>query len=293
MDYSRLLNRAWTIVWGHKFLILLGVVAALSSVGGGNNSRWEMNDGNGGAGPGFDFGEGTWSGLPLVLVAAMIMLLFVLFVLVWVLSTVARGGLIAAVDTIEEGGSTSFRTAWVAGWQRVWPLLGIALVPALPILLLLIGGLVTVGAMTGFAALAGLDTGFSFLSGAGVTFLALACLAAPFALALALLHNFAERACMLEHLGVFASYRRGWEVLAQNLGPAIILFLIQLVLSIVIGIGMIGPGIVMVLCFLLWPILLLISGTIAAYFSSLWTLAWREWTVGSTHGSLTTHMAGV
>ncbi|MCX6047035.1 MAG: hypothetical protein NT075_18170 [Chloroflexi bacterium] len=34
-------------------------------------------------------------------------------------------------------------------------------------------------------------------------------------------------------------------------------------------------------------LLLIISGTIAAYFSTLWTLAWREWTAPNTGGSLT------
>lgn len=28
----------------------------------------------------------------------------------------------------------------------------------------------------------------------------------------------------------------------------------------------------------MWPLLLLIQGAIAAYFSTVWTLAWREWT---------------
>jgi hypothetical protein len=58
-----------------------------------------------------------------------------------------------------------------------------------------------------------------------------------------------------------------------------------------LGIGFIGPGIVMALCFLLWPLLLLISGTVEAYFSTLWTLAWREWTARSTSSPLTPYAA--
>ena len=38
MDYSQLLNRAWNLVWEHKFLILLGVLVALGSAGGGRNN---------------------------------------------------------------------------------------------------------------------------------------------------------------------------------------------------------------------------------------------------------------
>ncbi len=305
MDYSRLLNRAWTIVWAHKFLILLGVLAALGSGGGGNNVRWQAGDGNGGDVPTFNFGEGTLGGVSMWLLILLIGLIFAILLVLWVVATVARGSLIAAVDTIERssennsesnrerGGQVTFMTAWSAGWQKVWPLIGIALLPAIPVLVLLISGVITIGTVAGFATLTGINLDFPLRSGIGFLLVALACIAAPFALVLILLRNFAERACMLENLGVFPAYRRGWEVLTHNLGPAIILFLIQIALSILLGIGLIGPGIVMVLCFLLWPLLLLIGGTVEAYFSALWTLAWREWTVEDGQTPLTTRVAGV
>lgn len=289
MDYNRLLNRAWTIVWTHKFLIGLGVVAALGS--GGNNFRWQMNDGNGASRSSFPVGMENFAGISIVLIVLLIGLALAVGLVLWVLVTVARGGLIAAVDTIDRGNNASFQTAWRAGWQKVWPLLGIALLPAIPILLALVVGFITAGALTGFAAFARPNLDFPLRNGVVITILALACLAAPFALALILLRNFAERACMLENLGVLAAYRRGWTVLMRNLGPAIILFLIQIVLTVLLSIGLLGPGIVMALCFLLWPVLLFISGTIAAYFSTLWTLAWREWTAPNTGGSLTSSVA--
>jgi hypothetical protein len=47
----------------------------------------------------------------------------------------------------------------------------------------------------------------------------------------------------------------------------------------------VGIGILVVLCLLLpalccifWPLWLLVQGTAAAFFSTLWTLAWRQWT---------------
>jgi hypothetical protein len=83
---------------------------------------------------------------------------------------------------------------------------------------------------------------------------------------------------MLEDLGVIASYRRGLNVLLENIGPALILFLIQIAISIGLIIVMFLPGILMLLCCVLWPVLLIVEGTIAAFFSALWTLAWREWT---------------
>jgi hypothetical protein len=112
----------------------------------------------------------------------------------------------------------------------------------------------------------------------------LACLLISIALVLSLLRTFANRACMIEGVGVFAAYKRGFSVLMENFGPALVIFLIQIAVSIGVGIAMILPGIVMALCCLLWPVLLLVQGAMAAYFSTVWTLAWREWTGSSLIG---------
>jgi hypothetical protein len=291
MDYSRLLNRAWTMIWTHKFLILLGVLAALGGGGVGNNFSWRLNDGNSGNRAPFTFGEGTFTGFPVALLILLIGFAIALALVLWVIGTVARGGLVTAVDGIESGGQASFMTAWAAGWHKVWPLLGIALLPAIPILVLVVAGLLATGVLAGFATLAGVNLAIPLRTGLAVVIGAFVCIAVPFALVLTLLRNFAERACMLENLGVLPAYRRGWDVLVRNLGPAILLFLIQIVLTILLAIVMIGPGLVIALCCLLWPVLLLIGGGVAAYFSTLWTLAWREWTVGTTSGAEITSTA--
>jgi hypothetical protein len=82
---------------------------------------------------------------------------------------------------------------------------------------------------------------------------------------------------MLENKGVFSSYRRGMEILGNNLGSAIILFLLQIAVSIGFGLLLFMPGIVMALCCFLWPLLLLVQGAFAAFYSTLWTLAWNMW----------------
>ena len=112
--------------------------------------------------------------------------------------------------------------------------------------------------------------------------LALVCVIIPIVLVLSILRNFAERACMLEDLGVIDSYRRGTSVLMANLGEAIILFLIQIAVFVVLFVLLFVPGIIMVLCCLLWPLLLVLQGAISAFISTMWTLAWRTWTNGRT-----------
>jgi hypothetical protein len=52
------------------------------------------------------------------------------------------------------------------------------------------------------------------------------------------------------------------------------LFLIQVGMGIALALGLLLPA----LCCVFWPLLLLVQGTAAAFFSTMWTLAWRRWT---------------
>jgi hypothetical protein len=284
MNYGELLSRAWSIIWEHKFLILLGVLVALGSGGGGGlstGSNYAFNP------PGRQAPElpqlpqvpelpqaPVVAGLAIVVIIGLALLALVF----WVVASVARGGLIAGVSAADEGQSSSFSQAWNAGWRKGWRLLGIGILPAIPTLLLVITGVLFGLASAGLSAYVGRNAVGVPNAGLGVLVAVLACVLVPLALVLGLLQTFANRACMLEDLGVFASYRRGLSVLVDHLGPALILFLIQVAIS--VGIAVVGflPGILLALCCVLWPLLILVQGAISAYFSSLWTLAWRGWT---------------
>jgi hypothetical protein len=295
MDYGRLLSRAWEIIWEHKFLILLGVLVALTSTSNsalpagsnwnlrGTEEEWripslpEME-----RYPWFrdlpQQGRAWAVGVPIALVGLAIGFGVLFGIPLWVLSTLSRGGLIAGVSTIDAGGSSSFGEAFGAAWRKGWNLIGIGVLPAIPGVLLLIAGLGAGGLLAGLSGIFAADAVVGPLAGIGVLFAALACILIPIAIVIGLLQTFANQACMLENLNVFDSYRRGLSVLLGNLGSAIVLFLIQIAVSIAIGIVMILPSIIMAVCCFLWPIALLIQGAIAAYFSTMWTLAWREWT---------------
>jgi hypothetical protein len=296
MDYGQLLSRTWNIVWENKFLILLGVLVALGS--GGNNSISQVSnfDSQGletgveiptpppemPEVPEFQRPEGPFPsllrGIPTVLILVLGILAVFLGLVIWVVSTTAQGGLIAGASAIDAGGGSSFSMAWRAGWQRIGRLLGISILPALPIL---VGGalglilfLTSAGVMTALGERAGLP-----VMGGGAAILGLlGCILLPITLVLGLLSTFANRACMLEDLGVFEAYRRGFSVLTGNFGPALVLFLIQVGINLALGVALILPGLLSLLCCLLWPLLILVQGGIEAYFSTLWTLAWRRWT---------------
>lgn len=286
MEYGKIMERAANIVLQNKFLILLGILAALGSgslgSGGGGGGG-----GNGGNGNGQPFGEpGQFpefdpeiAGLAIGAILVLLCVVVLVGIALWVISSVARGGLIAGVDAIESGEKSSFGQAWRAGWQKVWTLLGIGFLPALPGLILFVGGVFALGAYGGILALFGEEfAGPLGMAELGILGALLACVVVPVVLVLTILRNFAERACMLENLGVIDAYRRGASVLMANLGEALILFVLQIMLFVVLGILLFLPGIFLALCCLLWPLLLVIQGAISAFVSALWTLAWRTWT---------------
>ena len=285
MNYGRLLRRAGTIVWNHKFLVVLGFLAALG--GGASNSSLNLGSNYRGGDPGQMPGwrelpfDGPFPGLEIAprLSAAIILLIclgLLLAVVVFVVSNVARGGLIAAVDAIEGGERPGLAEAWGAGWSRVGTLLGIGLIPALPFLVILLLALVGFLGITGLRA-ANVSPGPIGMPFGGLAAV-LVCFLIPVSLILGLLRTFANRAAMLEGMGALSAYGRGFSVLMDNLGKAFLLFVLQVAISIALFIFLALPGIIAALCCFLWPLLILFQGAVAAFFSSLWTLAWREWT---------------
>jgi hypothetical protein len=288
MDFGNLFSRAWDIVWKNKYLILLGILVVIGGAGGGSGTRSGLNnirDGEMRPVPPFDFRfESPFQNLDLpgwTAAAAVVLVVIAVSIAlaVWVLSNVARGGLIAGASTLQAGGESSFSSAFGAGWEKAGRLVGIGLVPAIPGLLLFLTALVSFSFYGGTRiftrgdAVSRLPNVAIMAPAAAVT-----CTLVALMLVLSLLRTFANRACMLEDLGVFASYRRGLQVLGKNFGAALVLFILQVLLSAAVGLALFLPGILIALCCLLWPLLLVFNGTFAAFYSTLWTLAWIEWT---------------
>jgi hypothetical protein len=279
MEYGKIFSRAVNVVWQNKFLIILGILAALA--GGGSNpmTNYSFGGNNGTGQPGqLPDLEPEAAGLAVGLGIALLCVIILVALVLWAISTVARGGLIAGVDSVERGEKSGFSIAWGAAWKKVWTLLGIGFLPAIPGLVLTVFGFITLGAYLGFSGVFGEDFAAGGLAGLGAPLIVAACIFIPIALVLAILRNFAERACMLENLGVIDSYRRGTRVLMDNLGEAIILFVLQIAIFIALGILLFVPGVILAVCCFLWPLLIVINGAVQAFLSALWTLAWRTWT---------------
>jgi len=280
MEYGKIVSRSASIVWRNKFLMILGIIASLASgsySGGGSGSGGSGGESFGGFEQLTEAQEAI-AGLSVAVFLAIGCVVLFLAIVLWAISSVARGGMIASVDSIESGEKSSFTHSWSAGWHKKWTLLGIGIIPAIPGIILFVVGVMALGVYGGIYALFG--EGISPEFGAGglaVTVVWLACVFGPVMLVLSILRNFAERACMLEDLGVVDSYRRGTSVLKSNIGEAIVLFLLQIGIFIVLGLILFVPGIILVFCCCLWPLLFVLQGAISAWLSALWTLAWRTW----------------
>lgn len=289
MDYQNLFAQAWNLIWKNKFLIFLGMLVVLGGVGwgGGGSQSYASWDGSSDfQNPlRFEFDPSEpFQGLGLPVFASVgILTLIGLAILVvlalWVIGTISQGGLIYGADIVSREQSTNFAESLRAGWNKGWRLIGIGLVPSIPVFLLMIGAFVSAGFYTGRRVILQDGEVFSPPNVAVILpIITITCILVFLTFALSLLRTFANRACMLENLGIFGSYRRGLEVLGNNLGSAIVLFIIQVAVSIGIGIMLLVPGILVALCCLFWPLLLIVQGIFTAFYSTLWTLSWNQWT---------------
>jgi hypothetical protein len=308
MDYGKLLRRAWDITWNNKFLWILGFLAGLGSGGGSN---FNFRNFGGGGGPGRP-GQAPMPELPpelavsiVPIILAVLCVLFLVWIVFWVIGTIANGGLIGAVNQIEIEGSSSFGRGWSAATPKMWRLLGISLATAIPALIVLIALVILALLALGLGVSGAEEAGGAALVGALACLIPLVCIAGLAGLVLGILKTFADRAAMLEDETVIEAYKRGWNILIPNIGPAIPIFLIQVAIGIVVGLIMLipfaiagalvlGGGVVSSLAesglagaplfvvggclFLVFLVIAVVVGAVqTTFFSSVWTLAYREW----------------
>jgi hypothetical protein len=315
MDFGKVLGRAWEITWRWKMLWVLGFLAALGQGGSGSFPQYNYTFSEQDLEPwlykpGFAMEE--FLGGIFALVIGLCCLAVIIAILLWVISIIARGGLIAGVHQVELVGETSFGKAWSAGAQKFWTLFGLGFLAALPIILLVILGIIifSIGIFSGVSLL-------EFNEDAGIAsliFITLGCggflCCGMFVLTIVLeqIRIYGERAAMLEDLGWIDAFKRGWQVLVENIGSTLILWLIFFALGIVLfGITFVVIMILMVpmmgLFFAVepgWQLILplcvggalgtlvyaVIRSIIVAFTSSSWTLAFMELTKDDEHPHL-------
>ena len=301
MDYGQVLARAWKITWRWRVLWILGFLASLTRVS------------TSGSNTGYEFSGGEWSATygPYVpprvvaLLVAIACVAVILAIALWVVSVIARGGLIAGVEQVEEEGSTRFGQACRASVKRFWTLFGLSILTALPVFILVMIGigvmililLGTAGAFDTSEALGAAGIMTSMLCGG-----ALCCGALLFAIVLNQIRVYGERAAILEGLGWIEAFVRGWQVIRENLLPTLILWLIffvlglalaALVFAVLLGFGVplgflaslggarLGGWMVAPVCcggLVVAIVLAVLASIVETFTSATWTLAYRELT---------------
>lgn len=246
MDYGNILRRAWNIIWNNKFMMVLGFLAALGSGVGsglnGNNSGYSFDGSEFNAFPQISENIGAVLAAAGAIILILICFFFVLGIVLWVVRLTAQAGLIDAASRLDAGEKMSFGQAFSAGWKKIWRMVGINLVLFGVFIILAIVGTVVLALAIGasFAGAAGSGGDMeTLLGGLGAGFIALfccmICALVLFGVVVSIIYPFAQRAAVLEDMGVIDSIKRGWQVIKENLGEVIILILIFLLLGFLVG----------------------------------------------------------
>ena len=298
-NFGEILTRAWQITWKYKVLWIFGILAGCTKGGTGG--------GGGGGNTGFDTGSsdfnippqlerfisqlgdlGSWVEDNLWLFIALMVLVFlVLFVISVFLGTIGRIGLIRGSYQAEMGAeSLSFGELFSTSMPYFWRVFGLSFLIGLAFFLLFVP-LILLGIIT-----------------AGVAFLCLLpliCVLIPLGVVVSIVVEQANRAIVLEDLGIFDGLKRGWEIARANVGPllimGIILFGITFVAGLIIAIPIfivvfptifafaLGEGqsftpiLIALACICLYiPVSWVLNGILTTFSQSAWTLTYMQLT---------------
>ncbi len=247
MNYTKILKRAWDILWSYKTLWVFGILLALttnSGFNGGSNSSYRARNGQENynftlpsdiraeIGRLFQYFNQVFSPENRNTVIGIGIAIFIVILLLAIISRVvyyvSQTALIKMVDNFETSGEkVSWRQGFRLGWSRhAWQLFLINLVIFLPLTLMAIV----------FLGCASLPVVMSLISNnkptvpgiiasVGLFFLIIFILAIV-GFILSLFIEIIYRECVLKGNGVIASIRNGWKKVIQNVKDVFLMWLI-------------------------------------------------------------------
>ncbi len=298
IDFSKILQRAWEITWRYKFLWIFGFFAGAGGGFGGNSGS---SGGNGGYGGGYNGGFSEFPAIGVVLILFVILIVLVIALVFAIMSIISRGALVGGVRQAEEEGETKLKDAWKVGLSKFWSLLGISFLTALPVIVVGIILLVVIGGLYATMGIGGVEEPAAYILPGIILGLPSCCLLVVGSIILSLIALYADRACVLEDKGWIDAFKRGWEVLRNNIANTILIGLILFVINAliggilaVLGFGMILPGILMIaseravapgvaalfcLGIPIFFVAVVIGSALETFSSAVWTLAYRDITM--------------
>jgi uncharacterized membrane protein len=298
MEYGQLITRSVSIVWRHRYLWLLAILggADVGSCGFyGNSNAPRGPGGRASLGTGQQFGQFVLNNLGVIV--ALVAVTLVLALLWFLLSCLTTGALVRA--SAEHDADRPFRLgqAWRTGITTFGSILGLRLLG-------LLFGLVVVAvlgllALLGFVSYAGGNSGG--LAAIVVVGVLVVLALIPIAILVGILFILATRSVVLEQRHAVPALGRAFELMRERLGRTLLVWLIQVGLS--IGAGVAGALVFVVVAVvlaipvvtafavggtaggfvLLVPVVLLLvalgvalAGITGSYLSTYWTLAFRR-----------------
>jgi hypothetical protein len=306
MNYGDLIRDAFRITLRNRYLWFFGFFA------GGTGTNFVGNVPSGGGNFNFDDFRRSGAGLTaqvgqglsetvLILGIVVVVLLIALFFII--LAIISQGALADSVAAIDRGEGRRFGSAFSSGTGNFWRVLGYYVVFFLIALGLLMVIAIPVALLIGGTFAATQSTGARVSVAVVVGILAVLLLIVVF-IPLSIIGQYALRDIVVRRERVLGSVGSGYGLFRHNIGRSLLLWLIQLGLSIGIGIAFILlllivglilalPAIALAVAgyttaaiiaaviagLILLPILLVATGTIGTFSHAYWTLAYLRLTL--------------
>jgi hypothetical protein len=311
MNFGEILTKAWKIIWRYKILWVFGILSSCGQGGGGGggsgNAGVQYSGGDANLPPGirnfFNNFEYFFENIQGWQIAALIIGAILFFLILWLiftsLSTIGRIGLIQGTvkgkDAVEgePAAGMIFGELFKSGKPFFWRIFGFnflaGIVVFIAVLLLIIP----------LSAIAVVTFGIGLLC-----LIPLICLLIPVGWLVTVLFEQVNIAIVVENLNIPNGFKRGWDVLRENIGNLIVMGLILLlgggilgfilalpliavVLPLVIGVisgassgsnAFFSGGIIAsaLCCAAYLPVIIVLNGILQAYIKSAWTLTYLE-----------------
>jgi len=275
MNHSKILKRAWHILWNYKTLWIFGIILAITAPSPGNqgaqfrtsgqdfqnSQQWPMSPEihselreleqllNSG------FTEANFQAWVAVGIAVLC-LVFLLFIAFAIFRYVSQVAMIRMVDQYERSGEkVNWRSGFRLGWSRsAWRLFLFNLLVVVIMAVVFIGlfAFVSIPVLLGVMG-GGKPSIVGIIATIGLAFMVIF-LAIIISTALSLFYEIYRRVVVLEDAGVVEAFRLGWQFLRRNFKDTFLMWLLLLgirigtailmipIVFLVLGIGLVVGG---------------------------------------------------
>ncbi len=305
MNYGDLIRDAFRITLHNRYLWFFGFFAGGTGTnfvgnvpsGGGNFNLDDFQ--RSGAGLTAQVGQGLSETVVILGIVVVVLLIALFFI---ILRIISQGALADSVVAIDRGQGRRFGSAFSSGTSNFWRVLGYYIVFFLVALGLLVVIGIPVALLIGGTFAATQSTGARVSVAVVVGILAVLSLIVVF-IPLSIIGQYALRDIVVRRERVLGSVGSGYNLFRQNIGRSLLLWLIQLGISIGIGIAFILlllivglilfiPTIALAVAgystaaiiagviagLILLPLLLVATGAIGTFSHAYWTLAYLRLT---------------